>query len=202
VLCITTRVADGRKRAFVSNIGIASFGERVQIADSEDGVPVAPGLFMAVPAYFQPAHSRGCKGRRGPEGSSSCATAHPPLAASINYIHKTPDDGVSVSPASGSFQYREANGGSGAAAVGRCLRILGSPPIGASELVFMDRDYEMTDVMVQDGICRSTCKMTRTSPIAECSSTELPRRQGPTTRHQTLPSDRSQGCRPHHEMAS
>lgn len=139
--------------AVVSNIGIRglSASESKSLV-LEDGVPVAPGLFIGNDRYFNPRIQR-MEGIEVLKGSSSLRYGPSTIGGVINYKTKTPD-GVAVSTRIGSFNTREAT-----------LEAGGRSPSGdafagivatqARSDGFMKKDYEMTDIMVKAGTALS-----------------------------------------------
>lgn len=136
--------------AIVSNIGIRglSAGEAKSLI-LEDGVPVAPGLFIGNDRYFNPRIQR-VERIEVLKGSASLRYGPSTIGGVVNFLTKTPDDGVLVSGRVGSFSTRELTveaGGSNpsgdafAGVVGTHARSDG----------FMDRGYEMVDVMAKAG---------------------------------------------------
>ncbi|PAU86500.1 TonB-dependent siderophore receptor [Pseudomonas sp. WN033] len=135
--------------AIVSNIGIRGLSaSESKSLILEDGVPVAPGLFIGNDRYFNPRIQR-MEGIEILKGSSSLRYGPSTIGGVINYKTKTPE-GVSVSGRVGSFNTREA-----------VLEAGGRNPSGdayagivathARSDGFMDKDYEMTDIMVKAG---------------------------------------------------
>lgn len=115
----------------------------------EDGVPVAPGLFIGNDRYFNPRIQR-VDQIEVLKGSSSLRYGPSTIGGVVNYITKTPDDGVKVSGRVGSFNLREMNveaGGrntSGDAYAGVVASYAESDG-------FMDKGYEMSDIMLKAG---------------------------------------------------
>ncbi|QIB51773.1 TonB-dependent siderophore receptor [Pseudomonas sp. OIL-1] len=137
--------------AIVSNIGIRglSASESKSLV-LEDGVPVAPGLFIGNDRYYNPRIQR-MDGIEILKGSSSLRYGPSTIGGVINYITKTPDDGVGVSARVGSWNTREATleaGGRNEA--GNAFG--GLVATHARSDGWLDRDYEMTDLMFKAGI--------------------------------------------------
>ncbi|WP_292363807.1 TonB-dependent receptor plug domain-containing protein, partial [Methylophaga sp. UBA1464] len=94
--------------AVVSNVGIRGLSaSESKSLILEDGVPVAPGLFIGNERYFNPRIQR-MEGIEILKGSSSLRYGPSTIGGVINYQTKTPDDGVHVSTRIGSFNTREA----------------------------------------------------------------------------------------------
>lgn len=135
----------------VSNIGIRGLSaSESKSLILEDGVPVAPGLFIGNERYFNPRIQR-MEGIEVLKGSASLRYGPSTIGGVINYQTKTPDDGVLFSVRAGSFGQREATlemGGrteSGDA-------FAGVVATRAESEGFMDKGYEMTDFMAKAGL--------------------------------------------------
>ncbi|MDP5064832.1 MAG: TonB-dependent receptor [Haliea sp.] len=140
--------------AIVSNLGIRGLSaSESKSLILEDGVPVAPGLFIGNERYFNPRIQR-IERIEVLKGSASLRYGPSTIGGVVNYQTKTPDDGVLLSARIGSFDTREASleaGGrsaSGDAFAGLVLT-------RAESDGFMDKDYEMTDLLVKSGIALS-----------------------------------------------
>lgn len=137
--------------AVVSNVGIRGLSaSESKSLILEDGVPVAPGLFIGNDRYFNPRIQR-MEGIEILKGSSSLRYGPSTIGGVINYLTKTPDDGVHVSTRVGSFNTREATLEAG----GRTESgdaFAGIVATRASSDGFMDKDYDMTDVMIKAGV--------------------------------------------------
>jgi len=135
--------------AVVSNIGIRglSASESKSLV-LEDGVPVAPGLFIGNDRYYNPRIQR-MEGIEVLKGSSSLRYGPSTIGGVINYKTKTPE-GVAVSTRIGSFNTREATLEAG----GRSANGDAYAGLVASKAKsdgFLDRDYDMTDLMFKAG---------------------------------------------------
>lgn len=135
---------------------VANFGIRGLSASEskslmlEDGVPVAPGLFIGNDRYFNPRVQR-IEQVEILKGSSSLRYGPSTIGGVVNYQTKTPDDGVTVSGRMGSFNLREASvEAGGKSASGDAFA--GIVATRAKSDGFMDKDYDMTDVMVKAGV--------------------------------------------------
>ncbi|MCH8536484.1 MAG: TonB-dependent siderophore receptor [Alkalimonas sp.] len=134
---------------------VANFGLRGLSASEskslllEDGVPVAPGLFIGNDRYFNPRIQR-VDQVEILKGSASLRYGPSTIGGVVNYITKTPDDGVQLSGRVGSFNMREASieaGGRNASGDAYA----GVVATHAKSDGFMDKGYEMSDVMVKAG---------------------------------------------------
>lgn len=135
---------------------VANFGIRGLSASEskslmlEDGVPVAPGLFIGNERYFNPRVQR-VERVEILKGSAALRYGPATIGGVVNYQTKIPDRGVIVSARAGSFDTREAT-----------IEAGGRTPSGeayggivatrARSDGFMDKDYDMTDVMVKAGL--------------------------------------------------
>ncbi|MDP4529095.1 TonB-dependent receptor [Alkalimonas delamerensis] len=136
--------------SIVANLGLRGLSaSEAKSLVLEDGVPVAPGLFIGNDRYFNPRIQR-MDGIEILKGSASLRYGPSTIGGVVNYITKTPDDGVQLSGRLGSFNLREVGieaGGknnSGDAYAG----VVASH---AQSDGFMDKGYEMSDVMVKAG---------------------------------------------------
>lgn len=137
--------------AIVSNIGIRGLSaSEAKSLVLEDGVPVAPGLFIGNDRYYNPRIQR-MEGIEILKGSSSLRYGPSTIGGVINYITKTPDDGVGVSARVGSWNTRQATlEAGGRNSTGNAFG--GLVATHARSDGFMDRGYEMTDLMFKAGI--------------------------------------------------
>jgi Fe(3+) dicitrate transport protein len=134
---------------------VANFAIRGLRADQsktlvlEDGVPVQPGLFVGDGRYYNPRIQR-MESIEVLKGASSLRYGPSTIGGVINYITKTPEDGVNVTGRVGSFGLREAT-----------LEAGGSNPSGdafagvvytkAESDGFQNKGYKMDDLMVKAG---------------------------------------------------
>ncbi|WP_166838475.1 TonB-dependent receptor family protein [Rheinheimera pleomorphica] len=137
--------------SIVSNFGMrglsASESKSLML---EDGVPVAPGLFIGNDRYFNPRIQR-VEQVEVLKGSASLRYGPSTIGGVVNYQTKTPDDGVKLSARAGSFNLREV----GVEAGGKSQSgdaFAGVVATHATSDGFMDKDYEMTDVMAKAGV--------------------------------------------------
>lgn len=137
--------------AIVANIGIRGLSSAdYKTLILEDGVPVAPGLFVGNGRYYNPRIQR-MESIEVLKGAASLRYGPSTIGGVINYITKQPKDGVQLEARAGSFNSREAT-----------LEVGGSTPsqeaqfgafiTRASSDGFMDKGYDMTDVMVKTGM--------------------------------------------------
>lgn len=135
---------------------VANFGIRGLSASEskslmlEDGVPVAPGLFIGNDRYFNPRIQR-IDSVEVLKGSASLRYGPSTIGGVVNYKTRSPDDGVSLSSRVGSFNLREVNleagnrSSSGDAFAGVVATMAKSDG-------FMDKGYEMNDIMFKAGV--------------------------------------------------
>lgn len=137
--------------AIVANIGLRGLSaSESKSLILEDGVPVAPGLFIGNERYFNPRIQR-VENIEILKGSASLRYGPSTIGGVVNYQTKTPDDGVRVSARLGSFDTREASLEAGTrSASGDAFA--GLVFTEARSDGFMDKDYEMTDLMIKSGM--------------------------------------------------
>lgn len=138
---------------------VANFGIRGLAASEskslvlEDGVPVAPGLFIGNDRYFNPRIQR-VERVEILKGSSSLRYGPSTIGGVVNYQTKTPDEGVLLSGRLGSHSLREINleaGNSTASGDGYAGVVF----THAQSDGFMDKGYDMSDIMVKAGMAFS-----------------------------------------------
>jgi len=140
--------------AIVANFGIrglsASESKSLML---EDGVPVAPGLFIGNDRYFNPRIQR-IEQVEVLKGSSSLRYGPSTIGGVVNYQTKTPDDGVMLTGRVGSFNMQEISlEAGGKNTTGDAFA--GVIATHATSDGFMDKGYEMTDVMAKAGVILS-----------------------------------------------
>ena len=136
--------------AIVSNFGIRglSASESKSLV-LEDGVPVAPGLFIGNDRYFNPRIQR-IAGVEILKGSSSLRYGPSTIGGVVNYQTITPDDGVKLTGRVGSFNMRELTVEAGNRTQSGDA-FAGVVATHAQSDGFMDKGYEMTDIMFKAG---------------------------------------------------
>jgi len=138
---------------------VANFGIRGLSASEskslllEDGVPVAPGLFIGNDRYFNTRIQR-VESVEVLKGSASLRYGPSTIGGVVNYITKTPTDGVQLSARAGSFNMREMTVEAGAKNQSEDA-FAGVVATKASSDGFMDKGYDMSDVMVKAGLAIS-----------------------------------------------
>jgi len=137
--------------AIVSNIGLRGLSaSEAKSLLLEDGVPVAPGLLIGNDRYFNPRIQR-IERIEVLKGSSSLRFGPSTIGGVVNFLTKTPEEGLLFSGRTGSFGTRElmleagARSSSGAAYGG----LVATHAQGDG---FLDRGYKMNDVMAKAGL--------------------------------------------------
>ena len=137
--------------AIVANFGIrglsASESKSLML---EDGVPVAPGLFIGNDRYFNPRIQR-IEQVEVLKGSSSLRYGPSTIGGVVNYQTKTPDDGVRLTSRIGSFNMKEISLEAGGKNTSEDA-FAGLVATHATSDGFMDKAYEMTDIMAKAGV--------------------------------------------------
>ncbi|MDO9478339.1 MAG: TonB-dependent receptor, partial [Pseudohongiella sp.] len=116
----------------------------------EDGVPVAPGLFVGNGRYYNPRIQR-MEGIEVLKGAASLRYGPSTIGGVINYVTKQPRDGVELSLRAGSWNTQEATlevGGSsnsGDATFGAIINNVSSDG-------FLNKAYDTTDIMIKAGM--------------------------------------------------
>ena len=137
--------------AIVANIGMRglSSGDYKTLI-LEDGVPVAPGLFVGNGRYYNPRIQR-MEGIEVLKGAASLRYGPSTIGGVINYVTKQPRDGVEVTLRTGTWDTREATVEAGASSNS------GDASFGivASQVNsdgFLNKGYETTDIMIKAGM--------------------------------------------------
>jgi len=137
--------------AVVANIGIRGLNAAdYKTLILEDGVPVAPGLFVGNQRYYNPRIQR-MEGIDVLKGAASLRFGPNTIGGVINYKTKEPTQGVSVSARMGSHNYKEAT-----------LEAGGVSPSGdakaglfytrAQSDGFQNKGFDMEDLMLKGGM--------------------------------------------------
>jgi Fe(3+) dicitrate transport protein len=137
--------------SIVSNIGLRGLSSsEAKSLLLEDGVPVAPGLLIGNDRYFNPRIQRVDR-IEVLKGSSSLRFGPSTIGGVVNFITKTPAEGLLFSGRTGSFGTRELmveagarSGGGGAYG--------GIVATHARSDGFMNKGYGMNDVMAKAGV--------------------------------------------------
>lgn len=137
--------------AIVANIGIRGLSSAdYKTLILEDGVPVAPGLFVGNGRYYNPRIQR-MESIEVLKGASSLRYGPSTIGGVINYITKQPQDGIEVSLRAGSWNSHEATVELGGSSPSNEAKF-GAVITRATSHGFMDKDYDMTDVMLKAGM--------------------------------------------------
>ncbi|HHX82365.1 MAG TPA: TonB-dependent receptor [Pseudomonadaceae bacterium] len=137
--------------AIVANIGLRGLSSAdYKTLILEDGVPVAPGLFVGNARYYNPRVQR-MEGIEVLKGAASLRYGPSTIGGVINYVTKQPQDGVQIALHAGSFDTREISleaGGSSATDEA----IFGLIATKSESDGFLDKGYNMSDVMLKFGL--------------------------------------------------
>jgi len=137
--------------AIVANIGIRGLSSAdYKTLILEDGVPIAPGLFVGNGRYYNPRIQR-MEGIEILKGAASLRYGPSTIGGVINYITKDPEDGAKLALRAGSFNSREATLEAGGSSPSQEAKF-GAVITHAQSDGFMDKGYEMTDVMLKAGM--------------------------------------------------
>lgn len=137
--------------AIVANIGVRGLSSAdYKTLILEDGVPVAPGLFVGNGRYYNPRVQR-MDGIEILKGAASLRYGPSTIGGVINYLTKQPRDGVELAVRMGSFDTREATLEFGASSPSNEARF-GAIVTRAESDGFMDKGYEMTDIVLKAGL--------------------------------------------------
>lgn len=137
--------------AIVANVGVRGLSSAdYKTLILEDGVPVAPGLFVGNGRYYNPRVQR-MEGIEILKGAASLRYGPSTIGGVINYITKEPRDGVELALRTGSFNTREATLELGGSTPSNEARF-GAIVTRAESDGFMDKGYDMTDVVLKAGL--------------------------------------------------
>jgi Fe(3+) dicitrate transport protein len=136
--------------AIVANIGIRGLSSAdYKTLILEDGVPVAPGLFVGNGRYYNPRIER-MDSIEVLRGAGSLRFGPSTIGGVINYRTKTPEPGVRTELRAGSFNTREWSIEAGMES-GSGDSTFGLVASRAESDGFMDKGYRMRDVMLKAG---------------------------------------------------
>jgi len=137
--------------AIVGNIGIRGLSSSdYKTLILEDGVPVAPGLFVGNGRYYNPRIQR-MDGIEVLRGAGSLRYGPSTIGGVINYVTKNPEPGIKIDVHAGSFNTHEwsieagGQAASGDATFGVVITRVKSDG-------FMDKEFSMRDVMLKAGL--------------------------------------------------
>ncbi len=135
----------------VANIGLRGLSSAEQkTLILEDGVPVAPGLFIGNGRYYNP-RIQHIESIEVLKGASSLRYGPSTIGGVINYKSKTPEEGVQVSGRVGSFGLKEGTVEAGFVSESGDAQA-GFIYTHADADGFQDKDYDMEDLMIKGGI--------------------------------------------------
>ena len=137
--------------AIVGNIGIRGLSSSdYKTLILEDGVPVAPGLFVGNGRYYNPRIQR-MDGIEVLRGAGSLRYGPSTIGGVINYVTKNPEPGIKIDVHAGSFNTHEwgieagGQAASGDATFGVVITRVKSDG-------FMGKEFSMRDVMLKAGL--------------------------------------------------
>lgn len=137
---------------FIPNIGMRGLdpNRSQKLLVLEDGVPVAPGLFLANESYYSPRIER-MESIEVLKGAAGLRYGPTTIGGVINYKTKNPEEGVKVTTKAGSHGYRLLGLDAGGAAPS-------GEAIGGISLVtsqgdgFRNNGFEMNDIVLKGGM--------------------------------------------------
>ncbi|MGY6631155.1 MAG: TonB-dependent receptor family protein [Wenzhouxiangella sp.] len=136
--------------AVVTNVGVRGLpaGDYKTLV-LEDGVPIQPGIFVGNARYFNPRVHR-MDGVEVLKGASSLRFGPNNIGGVINFLTRTPDDGIAVTAQAGSWNTRQGTLDIGGSSESGDARFGVIAHRGTSD-GWNDKGWEMTDVMVKAG---------------------------------------------------
>ena len=137
--------------AIVANIGMRGLSSAdYKTLILEDGVPVAPGLFVGNGRYYNP-RVQHMESIEVLKGAASLRYGPSTIGGVINYISRQPADGVQLSVRGGSFNTREASVEAGATSRSGDA-VFGVLATREESDGFMDKGFEMSDITFKTGV--------------------------------------------------
>jgi Fe(3+) dicitrate transport protein len=137
--------------AIVANIGMRGLSAAdYKTLILEDGVPVAPGLFVGNARYYNP-RIQHIDSIEVLKGAASLRYGPSTIGGVINYISKTPEEGVAVAVRGGSFNTKEVSAELGGTSRNNDA-VFGAVITQTTSDGFMDKGYEMSDIIVKSGL--------------------------------------------------
>ena len=115
----------------------------------EDGVPIQPGIFVGNSRYYNPRVQR-MEGAEVLKGASSLRFGPNNIGGVINFLTRDPEEGLAVSGRVGSWNTREGVVEIGGVSSSREAQF-GIIATRATSDGWMDKEWDMTDVMVKAG---------------------------------------------------
>lgn len=145
-------VRDEEGYGFIANIGLRGLNPNrsQKVLVLEDGVPVAPGLFLANDSYYSPRIER-MKSIEVLKGAASLRYGPQTIGGVINYKTKDPEQGARITARAGSHGY-------GLVGVDAGGKSVSGDAIGGFSVIksrgdgFRNNGFDLTDVMLKGGI--------------------------------------------------
>ncbi len=136
---------------FIPNIGMRGLNPNrsQKLLILEDGVPVAPGLFLANESYYSPRIER-MDSIEVLKGAAGLRYGPTTIGGVINYKTKDPEDGVKLTAKTGSHGYRLVSLDAGGATQSGDT-IAGINVITSRGDGFRHNDFDLTDVVLKGG---------------------------------------------------
>lgn len=137
---------------FIPNIGMRGLdpNRSQKLLVLEDGVPIAPGLFLANDSYYSPRIER-MQSIEVLKGAAGLRYGPTTIGGVINYKTKNPEEGVKVTTKVGSHGYRllglDAGGASSSGDAIGGISLVTSQGDG-----FRNNDFDMSDVVLKGGM--------------------------------------------------
>lgn len=137
---------------FIPNIGMRGLNPNrsQKLLVLEDGVPVAPGLFLANESYYSPRIER-MESIEVLKGAAGLRYGPTTIGGVINYKTKAPEDGVKLTARTGSHGYSllglDAGGSTESGNAVGGISVITSQGDG-----FRHNDFDLTDIVLKGGI--------------------------------------------------
>ncbi len=137
---------------FIPNIGMRGLNPNrsQKLLVLEDGVPIAPGLFLANESYYSPRIER-MQSIEVLKGAASLRYGPTTIGGVINYKTKDPEDGVRVTAKAGTHGYQLFGFDAGGATPSG-EGVGGISIVTAKGDGFRDNEFDMTDVVLKGGM--------------------------------------------------
>lgn len=137
--------------AIVANIGIRGLSAAdYKTLILEDGVPVAPGLFVGNGRYYNP-RIQHIDSIEVLKGAASLRYGPSTIGGVINYISKQPEDGVALAVRKGSFNTQEVSAELGGTSDSKDA-VFGAVVTKVTSDGFMDKGYDLSDIILKSGM--------------------------------------------------
>ncbi|MEY3747423.1 MAG: hypothetical protein RL194_882 [Pseudomonadota bacterium] len=137
---------------FIPNIGMRGLNPNrsQKLLVLEDGVPIAPGLFLANESYYSPRIER-MQSIEVLKGAASLRYGPTTIGGVINYKTKDPEDGVRVTAKAGTHGYQLFGFDAGGTSPSN-EAVAGISIVTAKGDGFRDNEFDMTDVVLKGGM--------------------------------------------------